>query len=107
MRGDSADQRIVIQFGEPAAERNFAITHHTDPVGNRTYFRQFVRDEYHPDALPGEMTDLCKQAGGFRRCQRGGWFIKDQQPRIAHQPAQDFHQLLIGHFQGSGQGTQR
>ena len=65
-----------------------------------------MRDKNNTHASSKQLPQANKQTFGFGGSKRGGRFIEDQNSRIAHQPAEDFHHLAIGDIQRSCQTMQ-
>ena len=65
-----------------------------------------MRDKDNPDAECLQGADLAEQPLGFAGREGGRGFVEDQDPRVAHQTAQDLHHLLVRHLQGAGGGVE-
>jgi hypothetical protein len=105
-RRHGGDQGAIVKLRGFTAQHHRAVAHHRDVARQHANFRQLVRDKDNPDAERLQGADLAKQPLGFARREGGRGFVEDQDPGVAHQPAQDLHHLLIRHFQGAGGGVE-
>ncbi len=97
---------MIIEAGGFTAQHYRPVAHHRNVAGKRADLRELMGDKDNADPQILQGADLTEQALGFAGGERGRGLVEDQERRLAHQPAQDLHHLLIRHFKSTGCGVE-
>ena len=103
IRGQQAlDEHFLGKVLHRAAQCDQTVAHDGHVGGDLKHLRQAVSDVDHADALALEILHHLKERLHLAEGEGAGGLVQNQQPRLAHQAAQNLHQLLLRDGQGAG-----
>ena len=107
IRGQQAlNEHFLGEVLHRTAQRDQTVAHDGHVGGDLEHLREAVGDVDHADALALEVLHHLEERLHLAEGEGAGGLVQDQKPRLAHQAAQNFHQLLLRDGQGAGLALQ-